>query len=51
MNSEIKDVFLYIAAFGISSLILEYFEIKSLQQKLIYFVIMFLIYKYWSSLF
>ena len=50
MDGEIRYVFLYIAAFGISGLVLENFGIKSLQHKIIYFVIMFLIYKYWVKL-
>ncbi len=44
MNTEIKNVFLYILGFGISDLIMEQMGIQSLTKKMIYFSIVFFIY-------
>jgi len=46
MNPEFKSVFLYLFAFGISDLIMEQMNIKSFKRKMIYFLLIFLIYYY-----
>jgi hypothetical protein len=44
MDLEIKSVFLYIFAFGISDLIMEQMNIKSFKRKIVYLSLIFLMY-------
>lgn len=44
MKLELKSVFLYIFAFGISDLIMDQLNIKSFERKIIYLTLLFIIY-------
>lgn len=51
MDSELKNVFLYLLFFGLSDFLMETLEINTKMKKIIYLFIIFLLYINYEKLF